>query len=384
MEGQISMLELMRRLGAATEPRPFYIIAHACNHLVSVKNAVQAGCNAIECDIRRATNFYEEPEWEFTVRHDPIGSGESIKLYLDGLVKILQKNPQVAVVYFDIKDADVNTKRLLEIIREHLTNIVPVNVVLSHANFAGREMFNPLVGFLRDPGEGVVIDEHDSPQEVRDFFKGKIARFGYGNGVFVVGVPKYIPNSILEGVALKWLERDIRWVYTFTLVTKASMRDYIAKGVDGIMSNCEDLDDLKAVFNESKAKYRLRLATRADDPFAAPMQPAYVLTVKTSSKWYAGTDANLTFQLNGSEGTISATIDAFPSGLFEEGYVNRVTLIGKDVGTINELVLSQDGTWTGPDWSVDTVTVHKKGSPTVTFKFFQEIATNTPVKRTPA
>lgn len=114
------------------------------------------------------------------------------------------------------------------------------------------------------------------------------------------------------------------------------------------------------------------------------VHPSYILTVKTSSRSNAGTGANLTFELRGPAGKFATTINAKPTGLFEAGLTNRVTLIGTDVGTIQELVLSQDGSGNAPDWFVDTVKVQKGGTTSgVSFNFNQEILANQPVKRTP-
>lgn len=380
MTGQVSVRELMRLLELAAKPRPFYLIAHRCNDLAKVQEVVDAGANAIECDIQFAD---PDSSIEFAVDHDYAVNGEPIKPYLDGLVKILQANPQVALVYFDIKDDDADRAvRLREIIRTHLTDIVPVNVIMSESEFASRNFFLPIKTGLR-PREAYAIDSDDDPSKVSDFFlANNITRFCYGDGIAAPGVPEDIPVAIMEAVALKWSKRKIRFVYVWTLAAQSSMRDYIATGVDGIMVN--DVPALKAVLKESAVKKRVRLATRADNPFDLPVHPSYRLTVKTSNETHAGTDANLTFELRGSAGKLATTLDSYPVGLFEQGVTNHVTLIGKDVGVIQELVLSQDGDENAPGWRVDTVKVQKNGSPKVlTFRFNQEILEDQPVKRTP-
>lgn len=379
MTGRVSVRELMRLFEPAARPRPFYLIAHACNDLGEVKWAVGEGANAIECDIDLPFMPAEVPAWEFVVRHFPTPVGVPIKPFLDGLVKVLQQNKHLALVYFDIKNASVNLTRLREIIHTHLTGVVPVQIILSHADFDGRGLFNPIK--QDTPGEGLLIDEDDDPNRVSHFFgeEKRLTRFGYGNGVAAPGVPVNIPPSIMRGVALKWSKGMIRWVCTYTLAAQDSMRDYIAKGVDGIMVN--DVAALKAVFNECAAQYRLRLAERGDDPFAPPVHPSYVLTVLTAPESGAGTDANLTFELRGSAGKVSTTIDAYPAGLFEAGMTNYVTLIGKDVGTIKDLTLSQDGVG---DWTVAYVMVQKRGSPgVVMFNFNRTISPDQRVTRTP-
>ncbi len=380
MKGQISVLEFMRLMESVSRPRPFYLIAHGVNNVSTAAVAIARGANAVEFDIELPDNLYESSDWEFSVRHFPTQVGQPIKQYLDGLAILLKQNPKVALVYFDIKNANINLTRLREIIHEHLTNVVPIQIILSHAHWEGRGLFNPIT---RDtPGEGLLIDEDDDPNRCSHFFSEEkhLTRFGYGNGVVTWGVPEVIPGSIMQAVALKWGFGKIRWVCTYTLANQNDMRDYIAKGVDGIM--VDDVPALKEVFEKFAAKYRLRLAERTDDPFDPPVHPSYVLTVLTSPELTgAGTDADLTFVLGGSKGTIEATIDAFPAGLFEEGLTNYVTLIGKDVGKIKSLTLSQDGVG---DWHVAYVMVRKRGSPdTLMFDFNnQAIHPDKPVIRT--
>ena len=386
MKGQISVRELMRIMARGTRPRPFYLIAHMCNSPDEAAEAMALGANAIECDI----DLPDEPteislgkeifEWEFVVSHPPTVIGFPIKRYLDELAKLLKVNKHVALVYFDIKDPGVNLARLREIIHTHLTDVVPVHIILSHAEYDGRRIFDPIK--QDTPGEGLLIDMDAYPSRVADFFEGKgLTRFGYGHGVAVPGVPVEIPSAVMRGVAFKWLSAKLRFVCTYTLEDDDSMRDYIAKGVDGILVNNNNILALKAIFNECAGKYRLRLAEREDDPFDLPVHPSYVLKVKTAAVGGAGTDANLTFELRGSAGTVKTTIDAYPAGLFEAGDTNLVTLIGKDVGTIKDLTLSQDGVG---DWTVATVIVHKRGSPDVTFNFFATIEPDQRVTRTPS
>jgi hypothetical protein len=342
---------------------------------------VTAGANAVECDIQFPA---QGTDYEFAVDHDYAFTGRPIKPYLDGLAKILIANPQVALVYFDLKDHDADrAMRLRQIIRTHLTDVVPVNVVISQAAFSSRGFFLPIKDGLR-PREAYAIDQHDNPTEVKAFFLGNgITSFGYGNGVMVTGVPLNIPRSILEAVALRWSERQIRLVYVWTLASVASMRDYISQGVDGIMVNLGTIAAVRAIVTK-EMQSRIRLATRADDAFAPPIHASYLLTVKTANGEPAGTDADLGFELRGSKGKLATTIDAFPAGLFEEGQTNRVTLIGTDIGTIEELVLSHDGSGSGPDWFVETVKVQKSGSPDVmTFHVEQEIKSGQRVARAP-
>lgn len=383
LAGQVSVLDLMKLLTLATQPRPFYMIRHRCNDLGEVAAAVASGVNAFECDVQ----FSDDKNVEFAINHDYANLGVPIKKYLDGVADILSKNPQVALVIFDTKDDDKDRAvRMRDLIRQHLTDKVPVNVIISQASFDSRDFFVPIKAGLR-PREAYAIDQDDDPRRVSKFFRDNgVANQCFGDGVFAPGVPVNIPPAILDGVGLKWLqlkEHPIRWVYVWTLAAQTSMREYIRMGVDGIMVN--DAPALKAVLGEPEFKNRVRLATRDENPFRPPFLPAYVLTVKTSGVEHSGTDALLTFELRGSKGAAANTIDAEPAGLFERGGVNLVTLIGADVGEIQELVISQSGGRNAPDWLVETVQVQKGGSgDALTFDFTQWIRANRPARRTPA
>lgn len=362
--------------------RPFYAIAHRCNDLDEVRSALGAGANAIECDIRTSDTSHE-----FVVNHDhsmnphlnPIGP------YLDGLAKLAQEKPQLALVIFDVKTPDASrAARLRELIRTRLTDKVPVNVVLSVASFDGRSFFLPIKSGVR-PREGYAIDEDNDPVRVSKFFADNgIANHGYGNGTFVAGYGPNIPGSVSDAVGLKWTENKIRLVYVWTLGAKTSMRNYLAMGVDGIFVN--DVAALRAVLEESSSKTKVRLASRADNPFAASTLPAYILKVHTGTVDMAGTDADVTFELKGTDASVSTTIDAEATGLFERGQTNTVTLIGTDVGTVQELYLSQNGSGNGPDWWVDRVTVRKRGANIVVPFDFSQWVRPLPrrARRTPA
>ncbi len=364
------------------KPRPFYLIAHRCNDLEKVADMVAAGANAVECDIQGSSH----PGVDFAVNHDLAWKPErdAIRPFLDGVAKIFKNKPQVSLMIFDIKEPEWGKADLLrQIIRKHLTDVVPVNVIISVAKYDGRNFFLPIKGDVR-PREGYAIDQDNDPVKVSEFFQSiNVANHAYGNGIFVAGGGENVPHSVLFGTSLKWSHRKVRCVYVWTIGQMDSMRKYIGRGVDGIMVN--DVPALKEVLGEANIKKQVRLATRADNPMAPSDLPAYVLTVKTGSRTDAGTSALLRFELRGSVGTAVAEIDAGSPGLFGEDCTNRVTLIGTEVGTVRELVLSHDGSGIGDGWFVDTVDVRKSGSSSsLRFDFEQWIRADRPARRTPS
>jgi glycerophosphoryl diester phosphodiesterase len=380
----ISLRAIMQRL--ADPRRPFYLIAHRCNDLQSVIDAVAAGANAIECDIQFTDNQRGVGGIEFVVNHDNDWTEVSDDLvpYLAGVVKVLRDNPKVALWIFDLKDDDpADAVRLRNTIRKHLTDHVPINVILSQADYASRGFFEPIKGGLRR-GEGYAIDQHNHPDSVSDFFvTSGIDRHGYGNGIFQVGGGEHVTRSIMSAVAQMWTERRIRWVYVWTIIEKSTMRNYIALGLDGIMVN--EVADLRSVLEESAIKKQVVLATRARDPFVMPPYlPAYVLTVKTASAAFSGTDSDVTFELHGADGVATTRIDASPPFIFESEGTDQVTLIGTDVGAITKLVITNHGDVSG-DWTVNSVAVRKSGAAAVTvFDFFEEIPSGGSASRAPA
>jgi glycerophosphoryl diester phosphodiesterase len=385
VQAPISLRAIMTRL--ADPRRPFYLIAHRCNDLEEVQAMISAGANAIECDIQFTDSQRDVGGIEFVVNHDHANNPrrDSLIPYLQGVVEILKNNPQVALWLFDLKDDNpADAVRLRNVIRKHLTDHVPINILISQAAFDSRGFFVPIKDGLR-PREGYAIDQHNHPDSVSDFFATNgIARHGYGNGIFVAGGGEHVPSSVMKGAALKWSDRKIRFVYVWTLGAKAAMRDYIALGVDGIFVN--DVPALKAVLAESAIKQQVVLASRARDPFAVrPYLHAYVLTIQTADQGSAGTDADLTFELHGTAGIAKATIDTSPPFMFEQGDTDRLALIGTNVGTIQKLVIVNHGGGSGPDWFVSTVKVQKSGTGAVTtFYFSQEIESGASASRTPA
>ena len=184
----ISLRQVMTRLG---EPRrPLYLIAHRCNDLGAVRRAVSAGANAIECDIQFTDAQRDVGSVEFVVNHDNTWhrDRDSLIPYLNGVVEILRDNPQVALWFFDLKDdKPSDAVRLRNVIRKHLTDHVPINIIMSQASLDSGKFFVPIRNGIR-PREGYAIDAYNHPDSVSDFFVDNgIARHGYGNGIFVAG-----------------------------------------------------------------------------------------------------------------------------------------------------------------------------------------------------
>ena len=80
---------------------------------------------------------------------------------------------------------------------------------------------------------------------------------------------------------------------------------------------------------------------------------AYDLKVFTGDEAMAGTDANLTFTLNGTPGkSVAVIVDTKHKGVCERGAINHFKLIGEDVGTFSSISVFNDGSGNGPNWNV--------------------------------
>ena len=94
-------------------------------------------------------------------------------------------------------------------------------------------------------------------------------------------------------------------------------------------------------------------ATRAYNPFRFPNE-AYALRIRTGSD---GTDANITFTLQGTLGTSTITVDTSHVGRMESGDTNYVTIPSQDLGALQSITVSNDGTGNGPDWELLDIAV---------------------------
>ena len=336
--------------------RPFYVVAHRCNSTDAVKDAIAAGANAIECDIR----YYDSQKY-FLVSHDKsvTPATDALIPYLDQMSVVLKAQPAVALVIFDCKDQPENQfLTLLKLVRKHLTDQVPVNVLFSISSYDDRAFFNPLKGFAMAPNEGVGIDEDNDFNRVSKFFVDLgISQHTYGNGTYAYGVGPNVPHTVMTAVAHRARWGNLKMVYVWTLQDSDSMRNYMRMGVDGILVN--NPATLREVLNEQEFSGNLRLATRTDRPFVTRPASAYVLEVKTADVGGGGTDAWLRFAVVGPDGdTVHYLIDSCPPGLFESGDANNVTIFG-DVGAPKKLRVWRDNSGNGPGWYLDRITVTK-------------------------
>jgi PLAT/LH2 domain/Glycerophosphoryl diester phosphodiesterase family len=139
--------------------------------------------------------------------------------------------------------------------------------------------------------------------------------------------------------------------YVYTINVESSMRLFIDAGVDGIIT--DDVPKLGRVLRERSDVF---LATVHDNPFK-PRNETYGIKITTADVSGAGTDAHLTFTLNGTLGVATITVDTEPTGRMEAGKTNYVTVPSKDLGSLKSITIHNDGTGNKPDWNLHDLTV---------------------------
>lgn len=244
--------------------RPFYAIAHHCNSVSDLRCALEAGANAIECDVE-----WDERTW---VRHpavlkEPLPTGTPLEEYLP----VLQTEARVhaerlALVIFDVKPTmtSQHVTDLLTRVRAALANSA-LNVVLTVAKNERLGVFGEIVSSLGSR-ESIGVDEEDDPEVVRDFLRrAGVSRGCYGNGID--SLLPHLTGGSMEGavrraVELRDGEQAFALVYRWTINTQASMRTYLDLAVDGIMT--DHLSDLLALLQEAPYREKFRLARQSD------------------------------------------------------------------------------------------------------------------------
>lgn len=345
--------------------RPFYVIAHHCNDENAVKSAISEGANAIEFDV-----MLDATGTNWMVAHDLIelmGNNKKLVTFLDGIRETL-KTHKTALLIFDCK-TPVASKicNLIQLVRTHLTDHVPVNVMFSTASFGDREFFKPLKNFPLKSNEGVAIDEDNDSERVTGFFHALgLDHHAYGNGIIVCGIAPKVPGSIMNAIARRAISGHLKMVYVWTLADSIAIRNYMRMGVDGVMVNDSTVTTVRKILKEEEFTTRLRLATQSDRPFTSSPAPAYILDVKTADVGSGGTDALLRFSVVGAGGKVNYHLDTGAPGLFEAADMNRVTIFG-DVGVPKKLSISRDNRGNAPGWYLSSIEVRKTKGTTPSF-----------------
>ena len=341
--------------------RPFYHVGHNPNSIAAVLAALDRGANAIEPDV----NVYSADPTQLCIGEPGLlggGSGPaapSLAQYLGELHQVARDRPELAIVVFDCKPKAATPQlgaRLLDLVRSYLTFDTGLNVILSVSSLAHTALFDLIHRDLR-PREGLMIDMENDPVRVAEYFKSiAVERACYGNGISFLNTilgPNVRP-SLERACELRAASGFPRFAYAWTVNDANLMREYIRIGVDGIIT--DHPARLRAVAAEPEFRDTIRLATRADDPFAGP-RPAYGLIVHTGDVAMAGTDANVTFTLTGAAGSAAVTVDTRWRARMERHGWNFVTVESGDLGPLQSLTVQRDNRGNAPGWFLDRIVI---------------------------
>jgi len=343
---------------AGPEPRRFYVVCHNPNSLKEVRAALENGANALAPDI----NVYASDSGRLCISH---GEGEdtapSLEAYLRDLHDLLQEKKQyqsLALVIFDCKPPASTPEfgmAILKAIRQHLTYDTDLNIILSVAELSQQSIFDLIKDQLQER-EGLAVDEEDDPQAVTDFFTQlSVTNQGYGNGISVgdpsVTAPEARP-AIERACLMRLATHRPRFVYAWTINDEELMREYIHIGVDGLIT--DEVGKLIEIVGQCSE--RVRMAKRTD----SLMQSAdfgYCLSVHTGKMPMAGTDAHLTFILQGKLGSARVVVDASLNFRMERGDWDYILMPSSDLGELESITVQRDNQGHAPDWYLDRIVV---------------------------
>jgi hypothetical protein len=287
------------------------------------------------------------------------------------------------LVVFDVKSEAASADHGLEIlkaVRAHLnTSGINVAVIISVAKRDDGAIFDKLIGPKAEvqlgPREGVQVDEEDNAGYIVNYFlneKNYDGNIGFGDGTAAGGgsLARAIDGAVGIRAATGY-PRAVTYVYTIENIK--TMNAFIDAGVDGIIPDRfpppERLDQryVERLKNVVDGRSDVFLARHDNNPFR-PLNEAYALRVKTSDDEFwgrEGTDADLTFTLEGTLGTASVTVNTgyiipllLDSHRMEAGQTDWVTISSKNLGMLKSITIHNDGTGHGSDWKLQDITVY--------------------------
>ncbi|MDB4951368.1 MAG: phospholipase LlSicTox-alphaIII2-like [Gemmatimonadetes bacterium] len=284
-------------LVSTSQPRPVWAISHMCNAPVYLTQSLDVGANGVECDIECTV----EPGggFAFVVHHGfagpgyPIGKQEAktaLLVYLAAMVKAARDYPGYALQYFDCKVPDGLTadvmaamgKDLVRWITDALypvTDPAPIYCVVNCADVAKVAFLD----FAQNAGSGyaalhvgVMVDQKGTPGEVLAAFRaaGIDARSWYSHGSNIIQASLSL-TEMREAVDIRE-QGGFSKVAMWTVNKTSSIATLMGVQIDAILSDTDYFSDdgVKNFLDYIAGSGTIRLATRADDPFAKPIPAA--------------------------------------------------------------------------------------------------------------
>jgi glycerophosphoryl diester phosphodiesterase len=371
-----------------TEKRPFYIIGHNPNTIDDATLAVQNGANMIEPDVIILPVHSHDPAFNsnpdgLVVYHDPYLETKwvplTIEAYLDGVHNLAYWYPNLVAIMLDIKPevaADPNAgQKILDAVRNHLNNGkdgVNLYVIYNVGTYDDAKILKPILSQLKE-NEGVQIDGENNALKATALLAGaNFGNIGYGDGTLTIG--PNLPRAIDYGSFLRAATGFPRVISdVFTIMREDTMNFFIDAGVDGIIPDWPDafhpeFDPLitpgyiKTLAEIVKGRDDVRPATKDDNPFK-PLNQAYGLELRTMDEDGAGTNADLTFTLNGCRGSSQITYNAgfvwplYSTLRMEQGETDYATIPSLNLGKLTSLqIINHGGGFGGyPEWKLQDV-----------------------------
>jgi hypothetical protein len=338
-------------------PRPFYAIGHNTNTIKLVKEALDAGANAIEPDV----NIYKHNPADLCISHyEGVAEAPSLQQFLTDLYEIALLDLRLSLIVFDCKSAVATPEFglvLLTAIRNYLTFDTGLNIIISISGMENFSLFDKIKDML-GPREGLMIDEHNDPELISHYFRDAgVINQCYGNGISIPGISVMGPNvmpSIEKACALRAATGMPKFNCVWTVNEERLKREFVLSGVDGIIT--DDLKELRNQMREPEFQKLIRCANRIDNPFR-PLNNGYSLTIFTANRPMAGTDANITFVLTGTNGSSKITVDTSLLSRMERGHCNFLTLQSPDLGELLSVSVQRDHSGNAPDWWLDKIVI---------------------------
>jgi hypothetical protein len=304
--------------------------------------------------------------------------------YLEGVHDLAKQYQQLALIQLDVKPQAAkraNGQKILDAIHLHLNyDDVMLNVIINVGNrVPDADLFLDIYSQLGER-EGVSVDGEDDPTlVVTALGAAKDGNISYGDGTLGPGPNLAKAIDWASFLRASWgVPRTIGDVF---VIANGPMMDFFMEaGADGIIPDHTinplpfpglaetEFDLLSAPFTvllASKVPFHpeIRYATREDNPFKPELQ-AYGLETRTLDVDDGGTDAPLTFTLEGCRGTSEVTFhtgeapNLTGTGRMERGKTDHVTIPSLNLGKLTKLhILVDGGILDAPNWALRDVAV---------------------------
>jgi len=361
-------------------PEPLWILGHNTNSIEEVNTALDRGANAVEIDV----TAYAHDRNALCIDHAGImgddpgrASAPAFEPFLRELREVADRRPELCLVELDLKPPAARPELgpvLLGAVRDLLTRDTTLSMILSVAEVTtshpdrprGSSVFDRISREVR-AREGFMIDADGDVDRVAEFFANKlgVTRFGYGYGTAVPlldeGARRY--RTPLEKAC--WT-RAVRggpgFVEAWTVNSLENLELYLRLGVNGLICDLDGIERARGLLSQRELGARYRLARRSDDPMT-PDNFAYGLTVVTSDRRFAGTDACVTFTLRGDRGSASIAVDTGFRARMEAGSTSFVVLPSADLGPLRSVTVQSDAGPLASGWHLESIAVesHRHG-----------------------